>query len=125
MPLINSLTKTLLAAAPVALIAACGSTPTPSSQLDESAAGASMVYVTSQRSPASIASCLEDRLSRVRTSKDGQTTELAVGSSSNASYRVTLTPSGRGSVVRVTHNPSASNDPPEEEMRFHIARCTI
>lgn len=83
-----------------------------------------MVYVSSLRSPASIASCLEDRLSRVRTSRNGQTTELAVGSSTNTSYLVTLTPSRRGSVVRVTHDPSAPNDPPEDEMRFHIARCT-
>jgi len=118
----SPLTKVLLAAAPVALLAACGSTPSSS---DETAAGAPMVYVTSHRSPASIATCLEDRLPRVRSSKTGQTTALAVGSSSNASYLVTLTPSGKGSVVRVTHDPSASNDPPEEVMRFHIARCTI
>lgn len=84
-----------------------------------------MVYVSSQRSPASIANCLEDRLPRVRASKDGRTTELAVGSSTHASYVVTLVPSGNGSVVRVTHDESASNDPPESEMRFHIARCTI
>lgn len=84
-----------------------------------------MVYVSSLRSPASISSCLEDRLSRVRTSRDGQTTVLTVGSSSDPSYVVTLTPSrDGGSVVRVTHDPSASNDPPEDKMRFDIARCT-
>jgi hypothetical protein len=116
------LTKALAAAIPVALLAACGSTPTPS---DEAAAAAPMVYVSSQRSPASIATCLEDRLSRVRESKDGNATELTVGSSSHASYLVTLTPSGNGSVVRVVHDSSMSNDPPEEQMRFHIARCTI
>lgn len=123
MPLMNPLVKTLVAAVPVALLAACGSTPTPSDEASDAAAP--MVYVSSQRSPASIANCLEDRLPRVRASRDGKTTQLAVGSSSNASYVVTLTPSGRGSVVRVTHDPSASDDPPEDEMRFHIARCTI
>ncbi|WP_309147442.1 sugar ABC transporter ATPase [Paraburkholderia caballeronis] len=123
MPLMNSLTKSLLAAAPVALVAACGSAPTPAP--DDTAAAAPMVYVSSLRSPSSIATCLEDRLPRVRASQAGGATELAVGSSSNASYLVTLTPSGNGSVVRVMHDPSASSDPPEEEMRFHIARCTI
>jgi len=122
MPLMNPLAKILAAAIPVTLLAACGSAPTPST---DASANAPMVYLSSQRSPASIASCLEDRLSRVRASKDGRTTQLAVGSSSNASYFVTLTPSGRGSVVRVTHDPSVSSDPPEDVMRFHIARCTI
>ncbi|HTH61340.1 MAG TPA: sugar ABC transporter ATPase [Paraburkholderia sp.] len=116
------LAQTLAAVVPVAVLAACGSTPMPP---DEASADAPMVYVSSLRSPSSIASCLKDRLPRVRTSKDGQATELAVGSSSHASYFVTLTPSSSGSVVRVTHDPSASNDPPEGEMRFHIARCTI
>jgi len=124
MPIIHSLSRTLAVAVPVVLLAACGSTPS-SAPTDESAAGAPMVYVSSARSPASIASCLEDRLPRVRATRSGRTTELLVGSSSNASYLVTLTPSGRGSVVRVTHDPSASNDPPEETMRFHIARCTV
>jgi len=117
------LTKILIAAVPIALLAACGSTSTPLPS-DEASAAAPMVYVSSQRSPASIASCLEDRLPRVRTSKDGRTTALAVGSSSRPSYLVTLIPSGYGSVVRVTHDPSSSDDPPEDEMRFHIARCT-
>lgn len=123
MPHMNSLIKALFTATPFALLAACGSTPP--TQSGDTAAGSPMVYVASQRSPASIASCLEDRLPRVRTSRAGPTTELAVGASSNVSYLVTLTPSGNGSVVRVTHGPSASSDPSEEEMRFHIARCTI
>lgn len=115
------LTKTLIAAVPVALLAACASAPmTPS---PDEASAAPMVYVSSLRSPASITNCLEDRVSRVHASKNGQTTVLAVGS--HASYVVTLMPSRTGgSVVRVTHDPSASNDPPEDEMRFHIARCT-
>lgn len=118
----TSLTKAFAAALPVAFVAACGSTPMPP---DEASAAAPMVYVSSQRPPASIATCLEDRLSRVRESKNGNATELAVGSSSQASYVVTLIPSGNGSVVRVIHDPSASNDPPEDQMRFHIARCTV
>ena len=125
MPIIHSLSRTLAVAVPVALLAACGSTPSSTMPTDESAAGAAMIYVSSARSPASIESCLEDRLPRVRATKSGRTTELLVGSSSNASYLVMLTPSGRGSVVRVTHDPSASSDPPEETMRFHIARCTV
>lgn len=121
-PLMTPLTKTLAAAIPVALLAACGSTPTPSG---EASGAAPMVYVSSQRTPASIASCLDDHVSRVRTSRHGVTTQLAIGSSSSPSYIVTLTPSATGTVVRVTHDPSVSNDPPEDKMRFHIARCTI
>ncbi len=84
-----------------------------------------MIYLSSQRSPSSIASCLEDRLSRVQSSREGSATELTVGSSSHASYYVELLPSSQGSVVRVTHPADASNDPPEEELRFDIARCAI
>ena len=47
-----------------------------------------------------------------------------MGSRSDAAYFVTLTPNGYGSVIRVTHGASASNDPPEEELRFDVARCT-
>lgn len=47
-----------------------------------------------------------------------------MGSRSDAAYFVTLTPNGHGSVIRVTHGASASNDPPEEELRFDVARCT-
>lgn len=84
-----------------------------------------MIYASSARSPQSIASCLEDRLPRVEESTNGNATELSVGSESNASYLVTLTPSGYGSVIRVTHGASSSNDPPEPELRFDVARCTI
>jgi hypothetical protein len=83
-----------------------------------------MIYASSSRSPNSIANCLEDRLPRVRESRDGDVTELSVGSDSDASYFVTLTPSGRGSVIRVTHGASRSDDPPEPELRFDVARCT-
>ncbi|WP_233272764.1 sugar ABC transporter ATPase [Paraburkholderia acidisoli] len=83
-----------------------------------------MIYASSARTASSVASCLEDRLSRVRTARDGNTTRMSVGSSSNASYFVTLTPSGSGSVIRVVHGTAESSDPPEEEMRFAVARCT-
>lgn len=82
-----------------------------------------MVYASSARSPSSIASCLRSHLSHTHESHSGNTTELAIGSSSNASYLVTLTPNGSGSVIRVTHGASSSNDPPEENLRFAVARC--
>ena len=82
-----------------------------------------MVYVSSQRAPADIADCLEGRLSRVRMSHVGIATELAVGSDSNNSYFVTLTPINTGSVIKVMHPANAPDDPPEPEMRFDIARC--
>jgi hypothetical protein len=54
--------------------------------------------------------------------KGNGATQLTIGSSSHASYFLSLTPSGRGSVVKVVRG--ASEDPPEEELRFAIARCT-
>lgn len=83
-----------------------------------------MIYASSARSPNSIANCLEDRLPRVREARDGNVTELSVGSGSDASYFVTLTPTGNGSVIRVTRGASRSDDPPEPELRFDVARCT-
>jgi hypothetical protein len=82
-----------------------------------------LLYVSSQRAPASIAQCLKDRLPRVRVSQVGLATELAVGSDSNNSYFVTLTPLNAGSVIKVMRPANAPDDPPEEEMRFDIARC--
>lgn len=116
----NTLTQRLIAALPLALIAACGSSPPNTASSSDDA----MVYASSARSPSSIASCLKSHLSRAYESHSGNATELAIGSRSDASYFVTLTPNGRGSVIRVTHGASSSNDPPEEEMRFDIARCT-
>ncbi|WP_322057795.1 sugar ABC transporter ATPase [Paraburkholderia sp. J63] len=115
----NTLTQRLLAALPLALVAACGSSP-PSSASNSDA----MVYASSARSPSSIANCLRSHLSSAYESHSGNATELAIGSRSDASYFVTLTPNGRGSVIRVTHGASSSNDPPEEELRFDVARCT-
>ncbi|CAM2169114.1 Sugar ABC transporter ATPase [Paraburkholderia sacchari] len=114
----NMLTQRLAAALPLALVAACGSSP-PSTSSDNGA----MVYASSARSPSSIASCLRSHLPRTHESHSGNATELAIGSSSNASYFVSLTPNGNGSVIRVTHGASSSNDPPEENMRFAVARC--
>lgn len=120
LPLMNTPLRHLLTALPLALVAACGSTQPPGA----TASSGPMIYVSSARSPVSIANCLEDRLPRVSESTDGGATELSVGSQSDASYFVTLTPSSYGSVVRVTHGGSSSDDPPEPELRFDIARCT-
>jgi hypothetical protein len=110
--------KKLLLLAPVALIAACGSPHGPES----GAAADTMVYVSSARTTSDIARCLDSHLSRVHASKSNGATELTIGSTSHGSYFITLTPSGGGSVVKVVRG--ASEDPPEEELRFAIARCT-
>jgi len=110
--------KRLLLLAPLAFVAACGSSRGP----EAGAAGEPMVYVSSARGTGDIARCLDSRLSRVHVAKGNGATQLTIGSSSHASYFITLTPSGRGSVVKVVRG--ASEDPPEEELRFAIARCT-
>ncbi|MGF6571687.1 hypothetical protein SAMN05443245_5401 [Paraburkholderia fungorum] len=119
----RTMKRLLLLAPAVALTAvtacltACGSSgPTRDASIP-------LVYVSSQRAPADIANCLEGRLSRVRTSHAGIATQLAVGSDSNNSYFVTLTPTNTGSVIKVMHPANAPDDPPEPEMRFDIARC--
>lgn len=106
------------AAAALAALAGCGSSSGPAHD-----ASLPMIYVSSQRAPAYIADCLESRLSRVRMSRVGGATQIAVGSDSNNSYLVTLTPSNAGSIIKVMHPANAPDDPPEEEMRFDIARC--
>ncbi|WP_144140180.1 sugar ABC transporter ATPase [Paraburkholderia sp. BCC1884] len=106
------------AVAVLASLAACGSSSGPARDASQP-----LVYVSSQRAPAYIADCLESRLSRVRLSRVGSATEIAVGSDSNNSYFVTLTPSNTGSVIKVMHPANAPDDPPEPEMRFDIARC--
>jgi hypothetical protein len=108
---------TVVITAVTACLTACGSSgPTRDASIP-------LVYVSSQRAPADIAGCLEQRLSRVRTSHAGIATQLAVGSDSNNSYFVTLTPTNTGSVIKVMHPANAPDDPPEPEMRFDIARC--
>ncbi|WP_341317965.1 sugar ABC transporter ATPase [Paraburkholderia sp. IMGN_8] len=110
--------KKRLLLAPVVLLAACGSSGGPARDASQP-----MMYVSSQRAPADIAGCLQDRLSRVRMSRAGGATEIAVGSDSNNSYFVTLTPLNAGSVIKVMRPANAPDDPPEAEMRFDIARC--
>ena len=114
--------KRLLLLAPAvavtAFLAACGSSSGPARDASQP-----MMYVSSQRAPAYIADCLEDKLSRVRMSRVGGATEIAVGSDSNTSYFVTLTPYNAGSVIKVMRPANAPDDPPEPEMRFDIARC--
>ncbi|WP_244142613.1 sugar ABC transporter ATPase [Paraburkholderia phenoliruptrix] len=107
------------AAALIATLAACGSSNGPSAH-DPSQP---MIYVSSQHAPGYIASCLQSRLSRVRLARVGSATEIAVGSDSNNSYFVTLTPSNAGAVIKVMRPANAPDDPPEPEMRFTIARC--
>jgi hypothetical protein len=114
------LLRCLLAASPLVLIVGCGSTPRPGA----TANGERMIYASSARSPESIASCLEDRLPGVHESTSGNETDLSIGSGSDASYFVTLKPSGYGSVVSVTRGGSSSGEPPEPELRFDVARCT-
>ncbi|NML34632.1 LPS-assembly lipoprotein LptE [Paraburkholderia antibiotica] len=114
--------KRLLLLAPAvtltATLAACGSSGGPARD-----ASVPMVYVSSSRPAAAIAACLEDRLPRVRTSHAGAATELAVGSDSHNSYFITLTPLNGSTVIKVMRPANAPDDPPEEEMRFDIARC--
>jgi hypothetical protein len=106
------------AAAVTAFLAACGSSSGPARDASQP-----MIYVSSLRTPADISDCLESKLSRVRMSHVGAATEIAVGSDSNTSYFITLTPSNAGSVIKVMHPANASDDPPEPEMRVDIARC--
>ncbi|KVT21080.1 hypothetical protein [Burkholderia ubonensis] len=104
----------------VAVLAACGSAPmSDSSGSADSGAGA-MIYVSSQRPADAIANCLDSRLSDVQRSHHGGVTDITVGS---RSYFVTLTPSGSGSVIKVVRG--TASEPPEEAMRFAIARCAI
>jgi hypothetical protein len=110
--------KRFLLLLPVAALAACGSAPSSES----AASGAQpMIYVSSQRPASSIASCLDSRLTNAHLSKSNGATEIIVGSRSNGSYFVTLTPSGGSTVIKVVRG--TASEPPEEEMRFAIARC--
>ncbi len=113
--------KRFLLLAPAVVLAACGSSPVLPPQ--EAASLPPLVYVSSARQPDDIASCLGDRLSRVQTSNENGVTTLSIGSRSHSSYYVWLTPSHGGTVIKVVHPDGAPDDPPEEEMRFDIARC--
>ncbi|MBR8456306.1 sugar ABC transporter ATPase [Burkholderia dolosa] len=109
--------KRFLLLLPAALLAACGSAPSS----DSVASGAApMIYVSSQRPAYAIANCLDSRLSGTEQSQHNGVTDITVGS---RAYFVTLTPSGNGSVVKVVRG--SGSEPPEEAMRFAIARCVI
>jgi hypothetical protein len=100
----------------LAALAACGSASGP-----ELRASAPVIYVSSHRTPADVASCLEDKLPSVSASRVGGVSELLVGSNS---WLVTLAPSGHGSTVKVQKSAGDNDRLPEPEMRFDIARCT-
>ncbi|AJX12283.1 hypothetical protein [Burkholderia ubonensis] len=104
----------------VAVLAACGSAQTSDSSGSADSGAGAMIYVSSQRPADAIANCLDSRLSDVQRSHHGGVTDITVGS---RSYFVTLTPSGSGSVIKVVRG--TASEPPEEAMRFAIARCAI
>ena len=114
--------KRFLLLAPAAvLLASCGSSPiVPPPQL---ASQPRMLYVSSQHAPEDIASCLDGRLSRVRKSTEDGVTMLSIGSHSKSAYYIWLTPSAQGTTVKVMHPEGNSDDPPETDVRFAIARC--
>ncbi|RQS68701.1 sugar ABC transporter ATPase [Burkholderia sp. Bp8963] len=110
--------KRFLLLLPAAVLAACGTAP--SSDTAASGGEGAMIYVSSQRPADAIANCLDSRLSDAHRSHHNGVTDITVGS---RSYFVTLTPSGAGSVVKVVRG--SGSEPPEEAMRFAIARCVI
>jgi len=110
--------KRFLLLLPAALLSACGTAP--SSDSAASSGAAPMMYVSSQRPAYAIANCLDSRLPGTEQSQHNGVTDIAVGSNS---YFVTLTPSGSGSVVKVVRG--SGSEPPEETMRFALARCLI
>jgi hypothetical protein len=105
----------------VAGMAACSSSPGPQAG---AAQAASMIYVSSARTPTDVAACLRSRLPSVRASRSAGVTELDVGPGSRADHwSITLTPSSRGGTVIDVRQPPSGGDPDETAMRFHIARC--
>ncbi|MGU7778738.1 sugar ABC transporter ATPase [Burkholderia sp. PU8-34] len=112
--------KRFLLLLPAAVLAACGSAPSSDTAASGSPGANAMIYVSSQRPAGAIANCLGSRLSSVHRSQHNGVTDIRVGS---RSYFVTLTPSGAGSVIRVERG--SGSEPPEEAMRFAIARCAI
>jgi hypothetical protein len=113
MPMFSRLSACLLSSL---ALAACGSASGP-----ELRASKPVIYVSTQRTPADVASCLEERLPSVSASRVGGASELTVGSNA---WLVTLTPSGYGSIVKVQKSDGDYGRLPEPEMRFDIARCT-
>lgn len=109
---------TLLAAT---ALAACGTTAPDTPEAARS--GEPMLFFSS-RSPHSIAHCLTEHLSHIDNHAGPGYTELGVGRSAKGyAWRVTLTPSGSGSNVRV-EKAVEDDSVSEPELRFTIARCT-
>ncbi|WP_153100045.1 sugar ABC transporter ATPase [Paraburkholderia hayleyella] len=122
-PLLHSFRLSVLSCAALLALGACGASgDAHRAALDGQARP--MMYISSATPPAAIAACLTSRLSLARALKRGSVTEVTVGERSNPAYRVTLTPSGSRTTVKVEHPADAPDNPPEPEMRFHIARCT-
>ncbi|CAB3792705.1 sugar ABC transporter ATPase [Pararobbsia alpina] len=116
--------KNVLLPAVVAL-AACSSANGPGMSGPEVRASAPLIYVQSARQPDDITACLHERVFSVHETSVGSATEIAIGPRSNAvDWLITLTPSGNGSIVKVQKSANASDDIPEPELRFDIARCT-
>jgi hypothetical protein len=114
--------KVLLPA--LAVLAACTSASGPGGSA-EVRTSEPMIYVHSARQPDDITACLHERVFSVHESSVGSATELAIGSrASSADWLITLTPSGGGSNVKVQKSVNGSDDIPEPELRFDIARCT-
>jgi hypothetical protein len=97
-------------------LVACSSPSGP-----ELRASSPVIYVSSQRSPSDVFSCLEDKLPSLSTSRTGGASELLVGPNA---WLVTLTPSQYGSTVKVQKSEGDYGGLPEPEMRVDIARCT-
>jgi hypothetical protein len=113
--------KRLILVAPLAVLAACGSSRGPES----SASAEPIVYASSARPAADIARCLDSRLSRVHVSKNNGATDLTIGSSSNGSYFITLTPraaarSSRPCAARATIRPKRNC-----ASQSHVARPDV
>ncbi|MEJ0002918.1 MAG: hypothetical protein WDN30_04000 [Pararobbsia sp.] len=88
-------------------------------------AAAPMIYVQSARQPDDISACLQEKVFSMHEASAGSSTELSIGPrASRIDWLITLTPSGDGSIVKVQHSADASDDLPEPELRFDIARCT-
>jgi hypothetical protein len=103
--------KVLLPA--VMVLAACSSASGPGMSGPEVRASEPLIYIRSARQPDDITACLHEKVFSVR--------ETRVGS---VDWLITLTPSGNGSIVMVQKSVDASDDIPEPELRFDIARCT-
>jgi hypothetical protein len=109
----------------VMVLAACSSASGPGMSGPEVRASEPLIYVHSARQPDDITACLHEKVFSVRETSVGSATEITIGQrSSTVDWLITLTPSGNGSIVKVQKSVNASDDIPEPELRFDIARCT-